>query len=215
MDSDRFDALLCDVLVLAAAAVALAANPATPPAAVRPTTTPTTLPITAHIFVPDAVYKVPLAPAIVPWQDPVECGKDPLKWKWPFIAKSDLAIVNTAERAYWQEKDHFDASEFLDFDPAPEARLCLGYIITVGHYTDHPTYASAYFATARHPAGGPMYCVTSLASHTRPAGVPGISQAGGPIQTPEACAALPTLIAVIPNINPWPSSGVSSPPQPH
>jgi len=47
-----------------------------------------------------------------------------------------------------------------------------------------------YFLTAQHFLGGPMYCITAVAGSS-PAGTAAVSAAGGPILTPEACAALP------------------------
>lgn len=161
---------------------------------VRAGATPMPAPLrmtTPHTYVSDGDFPVALPVAPQP-TDPRWCGKDPLANGWPISAAAVLYQAHDPEMAYLQERDVFGTPDQIGYLPEVEARLCLGIVIHLGHYTDHPIPHSAFFITDRHVAGGPMYCATknSLAAVEAGGGI-GIAYSGGPIVSPEACAALP------------------------
>lgn len=156
------------------------------------TATPAPYRMTApHTYVADGDF--PVAPPVAPAPtNPAACGKDPLANKWPISAAAVLFQAHDPEMAYLQEKDEFGSADQIGYVPAEIARLCLGIVIHLGHYTDHPSPRSAFFVTDRHVAGGPMYCLTRNAfAAVEAGGGIGIASSGGPILSPEACAALP------------------------
>ena len=142
---------------------------------------------------------------------PIDCGTTPAKWAIGAVA--NLKGGFSAEKAYFQEKDAFGTPAQIGLSPETNYRACINFVVNVGHYTgDLP--ASVFFITARHNAGGPMYCVTNIGG-TLPSGNFGTSYAGGPILSPDQCAALPVFVppaapfspsmAVRPAIMPLPS----------
>lgn len=154
-------------------------------------------PIKAHIFVPEGsgVYYYPYPQYI----DVNKCGGFPPQAFWQNWMRGELKAAFTGEKAYSQEKDAYNPDPTkIGFSPEVPDVFCIKYIFIVGHYTDQPGNAQAFVVTGRHINGGPMLCVTNESGMGHPAGEPGISNAGGPIFTPLACALLPPS----PTINP-------------
>ena len=147
----------------------------------------------AHFFISEssATYKYPS------YVDLNKCGKDPNPPAWLSSFKSTLKAAYTAEKAYYQQKDRYEANPYtIGFNPDWMSGACIHWVFTVGHYSDPTRTATAFLVTGRHILGGPMYCTTSeslLRAGGTPAGEAGVSTSGGPIPTPDACAALPWL----------------------
>lgn len=146
----------------------------------------------AHLFVSEETSAV-IYPYNIPDPYPYtkHCGTSPTIFDWTPSANANLRAGYATEKAYFQEHDVYASVDKVGFVPEAWEQICLHYIVTIGHYTDEPLKASTFFITAQHFLGGPMYCVTSISGAKIAAGEPGESAAGGPIFSPEACAALP------------------------
>jgi len=147
--------------------------------------------VRARLFISDGSvsYKDPHA------VDLSKCGKDPSPSSWVSSFKSNLKAAFTAEKAYYQEKDRYEANpNIVGFNPEWQAGACIHWVFTVGHYSDTRP-STAFFVTGRHILGGPMYCTTMFSGPpgSTPTGEAAVSMSGGPINTPEACSALPAL----------------------
>jgi hypothetical protein len=126
-----------------------------------------------------------------------KCGTNPNPPAWLSTFKSTLKEAFRVEKAYYQVKDRYDANpSTIGFNPEWVSGSCIHWVFTVGHYSDQTRTANVFFVTGRHILGGPMYCTTSesrLGGGGTPSGEAGVSTSGGPITSPDACAALPWL----------------------
>lgn len=143
-----------------------------------------------HIFVPESTT-VATYTGTLPYQYPYValCGATPTAKPWVPSVRSNLRAGYSAEKAYLQQYDRFGTVTSIGLLPEPPYLICFHYSATIGHYQDEPKAASAFFITAQHILGGPMYCITYISGKIA-AGEPGQSLSGGPILTPDSCAAL-------------------------
>ena len=138
-----------------------------------------------HIFTAEGSY-----PVVYPYPfDLSKCSAPPPLWLPNF--RANLKAGYTTEKAYYQEKDKYASPAVVGFIPEVYDQACIHWVVTLGHYSDQPMPASAFFITGRHINGGPMYCITMISGAHTPSGEAAVSMAGGPISSPEACAALP------------------------
>jgi len=136
-----------------------------------------------HFFIADATYSTS-----TPYRfDVSKCGETPDPARWISKVRADLRMAYAGEQAYLQEKDKYGVGGTVSLPYGYTGTACFHFIEVAGHYPDH---MPAFYVTARHIKGGPMYCVTMLGGAVQP-GEMHVSFAGGPILSPDACAALP------------------------